>query len=29
MIEFKDARHELQKEPMKNDIWAKVLQFVG
>ena len=29
MIEFKDARHELQKEPMKEDIWARTLYFIS
>lgn len=29
MIEFKGAFHELQKEPNKEDVQAKVLQFVG
>jgi alpha-beta hydrolase superfamily lysophospholipase len=29
LIEFKDAYHELQKEPNKEDVYAKVLQFIG
>lgn len=29
MIEFKNAFHELQKEPNKNEVHTKVLQFMG
>lgn len=29
MIEFKDFRHELHKEPNKEELWVRVLQFIG
>lgn len=28
-VVFKDAYHELQKEPIKNDVTAKVLSFIA